>query len=183
VSRKFWREETNVRIATVFKVCALVVLSRSAGAQRLSQVAPGTVVQLTTQDGATVTGVFGAVSRDSVFLSTTLAHPGATFPLASVRRASYAAGDRASYAGRGALLGAGIGVGLAKLAGRGEEPGSEYRFFSVSSGRTTMLVLGSLLGLVVGSHYGPPRWVALQELSLQNGEGRPVGRVRATMQF
>ncbi len=147
-----------MRGQTLWCVCALGLFSNVAVAQRLSELAPGTLIRLSTRAGARIVGPLAEVRADTVFVSTTVQHPAAAVPLASVVESAFADGFDRRSVGRAAWIGAGIGAALAYLAGRGET--DDFRLFSSTQFRLGVTGLGALIGFKIGVADASPHWVA-----------------------
>ncbi len=138
-------------------VFGLLLTPDTGQAQRLSQLAPGTLVKITTHQGATIIGPLAEVRADTVVVSSTVQQPGTSIPLAGIATASYADGTESGSAKRGALIGAGLGFALALLIGRDET--DEWRLFSSTPVRVVMTALGGIIGLRLGAADASPHWV------------------------
>lgn len=132
------------------------VASQPLSAQPIRNLQPGTLVRITTRTGECIEGPLAELRADTVFLGTTLSQPERTISLVNVRRLAYADGE-IGHSLRGALIGAGVGLTVALLAGRGED--ADWRMFSSSTGRNVMTVLGAGGGALIGDRLKSPRWV------------------------
>lgn len=133
----------------------MLLVASTLPAQRLGQLEPGTLVRITRSDGITLTGPLAEARSDSIFLSSTEKQPAVAIAAGSVTRYEFSRGKE-SRSGRGALLGAGVGLALAYLAGRNEN--SDFRIFSTTSGRVLTMALGLGLGAAITTSTAPPLW-------------------------
>ncbi len=145
-----------MRGLSLWCTCVLFVTPTDGIAQRLTQLRPGTLVRITTNVGTTIVGPLAEVRADTVFLSSTPQQPGSAVSLANVVRSAYADGTEPRSARRAALIGAGLGLAVGFLAGRGET--NEFRIFSTTRFRVGMSALGAFIGFKVGSTDASPRW-------------------------
>jgi hypothetical protein len=145
-----------MRGLSLWCMCVMYLMPSDGVAQRLTQLRPGTLVRITTSVGTTIVGPLAEVRADTVFLSSTLQQPGAAVPLANVVRSAYADGTEPRSARRAAFIGAGLGLAVGFLAGRGET--NEFRIFSTTRVRVGMSALGAFIGFKVGSTDASPRW-------------------------
>ena len=150
------------RLVSVLLV--LVFSQTEVTAQRASQLTPGTLVRLALRnDGRKVTGPHAEIRADSAHLSSTVTTPGASIALGDVVRFEYAdIAVAGSQAGRGALIGGVIGLGLGYLATRGPGNGDDDSMFI--NGRFIFKacgVVGLVIGTIAGNAHRPLRWKTL----------------------
>lgn len=162
-------------------ICWLLAASLSPidlTAQRLSQLEPGTLLRIALRSGGPAKiGPLAEVRADTLFLSSTLTSASAAIAIAHVARFEYADTAAASHAGRGALLGGAIGVGVGYLATRG--PGNrddESMFINGRAIFTFFALAGTVLGAVFGAHDTPVRWVVPHGAQSALGVPRPTGQ-------
>ena len=125
-------------------------------AQRLPKLEPGTMIRGTTSAGDRFEGPLAEIRGDTLHLATTPEHAERAIALAGVRKLAYGDGTR-TYGLEGAAIGAGIGIVIAVLAGRGED--GDWRVFSSQAGRNVMMLLGGGIGGAMGRGTSSPRWV------------------------
>jgi hypothetical protein len=119
---------------------------------RIPMVPPGALVQVTMSTGGRVIAPLAELRRDSLFLSTTKDSPERAIAMSGIRRIAYQ--DGKVFHGRtGALVGIGVGLGTALLAGR------TLGAFRTQDGRNIMMLLGAGIGGFTGLACGSPRWV------------------------
>ena len=151
---------TSRRICNFVRIAACLLLaclaSQLLSAQPIRKLKPGTLVRITTLTGERIEGPLAELRADTVFLGTTLSQPERAVSLVNARQFAYADGE-VGHSLRGALIGAGVGLTVALLAGRGED--ADWRVFSSSAGRNVMTVLGAGGGALIGNRLKSPRWV------------------------
>jgi hypothetical protein len=153
----------------------------SLGAQRISQLEPGTLLRIATRSGAQIIGPLAEVRADTVFLSSTVHSKEAAVPMMSVERYEYADGTEPGHGALGAIIGGAVGASLAMLMGGGGDGDSDGGMF-LSGGflRGTVVVLGTVLGYAAGSSNSAPHWVLpvrSQSRSMQPVATQPLVRL------
>ena len=114
------------------------------------------MVRGTTRAGERFEGPLAEVRGDTLHLATTPQQPERAVAMAGVRTLAYENGTR-TYGLQGAAIGAGIGIVIAVLAGRGED--ADFRVFSSQPGRNVMMLLGAGIGGAMGRGTSSSRWV------------------------
>jgi hypothetical protein len=152
-----------------------------AHAQRLASVPLGSQVRLVTCAGASITGKFGGIRSDSVDLAVdSVVTSTVTFPpdRVTVARAvavdcvrTYSVFERyGSSAGRGALVGGGVGLALIGVAWAGdrayERKGGAATLPAIAVAVPIALVLTGV-GAWIGSASGPEQWSVPQGIAAQ----------------
>lgn len=131
-------------------------LPAPASAQPFRELAPGTLVRVTTRDGRRIEGPLTGWRGDSLFLSTTLEQPEWATSLSDIRRLAYEDGRR-FHGLDGAMIGAGVGCALGLLLSLPKSD-SDYTF-SMSDACNIVALFGGGIGGFIGLATQTPRWV------------------------
>ncbi len=137
----------------------MVMISHSAAAQRIADVAPGTLVRLSMRQGAAISGPLAEVRTDSILLSSTVRQAARAIPLTSVRSYQFAEGER-SHAGAGALIGGMLGLAVCVAIDRDKD---EWASCNTASARTSMFLALAFPGILIGNGIKTTRWVSAGE--------------------
>jgi hypothetical protein len=140
----------------------LALAAFPAAAQSLTRIPPETLVRVTPLVGPRVIGPLAEIRADSIFLASTVRQSYQPIALGSIRQLAYQDGVE-THTLRGALIGAGIGLAIAFLGGRGDT--DDFRVFSLPRVRNVMMLTGAFIGGARAPQ--SPRWV----VALDRGEG------------
>lgn len=146
-----------MRLPLLAGCTALCVLPQLASGQRLSQLAPGTFVRITTRDRVVLIGPLAEVRADSVVLSSYDAKPGVTLPVSGIERYEYADGKESGHGLLGALVGGGIGAGLMRLGRRKDDNLDGCMALCIPA--QVLVVIGAGIGYAIGNADAPAHWV------------------------
>jgi hypothetical protein len=145
------------------KIAALAGLAFAAqplDGQRLSELAPGTLVRIATRTGTMLIGPIAEVRGDSVHLSSTLKNPEAILSLNQVQGYEYADGTEPGHGWLGAFIGGALAMSAVLLVGgHGDSGGDGSMFLGGGFLRGAGVVLGAGLGFAIGASDPAPHWV------------------------
>ena len=154
---------------------ALLGCAEAVAAQRLSSLAPGTLVRITTTDGERVVGPLALVRGDTILLSTTPSDTARVIALSRIRAVAYQDG-KDFHGRRGALIGAVIGATLGLVTSLADTK-SDYRV-TPRQAATILGVLGTGIGGFIGLASGTPHWVdACSDVAQQRASHDAPGSV------
>jgi hypothetical protein len=146
---------------------AIALAAFPAAAQSLTRITPETLVRVTPLVGPRIIGPLAEIRADSIFLASTVRQAYQPMALRSVRQLAYQDGVE-THTLRGALIGAGVGLAIAWLGGRGDT--DDFRVFSLPRVRNVMMLTGAFMGVARAPQ--SPRWV----VALDRGDS-PTGAV------
>ncbi len=146
----------TMRFKALTCATALLLATHPAAAQRIADIAPGTLVRLSMRQGAPLSGPLAEVRIDSVQLSTTVRQAARSIPLTSIATYQYADGEH-SHAGTGALIGGALGLALCFSINRDQ---NDWVRCNTMSARAGLVALFAFPGVLIGNGIRTPRWIS-----------------------